>query len=93
MFVPIWIIVIILGAIGVVAWWGILRIIHSNDETSAELNKNLDCIDKNLSKINERLGRLETWMEQHEGSDNSRHGEIKVEIGEVWTAIDKIRGT
>lgn len=89
MFVPIWTIIIVFGAVGVVTWWGVLRLVSTNDS----INITLDCIDKNLGKINERLTELETWMRQHEREDDSRYKEIKKETDVVWKAIDKIRGT
>ena len=93
MFVPVWTILIILSAIGVVVWWGVLRLIHSNDSTNEELNKNLDCIDKNLSMINERLGRLETWIDGHAGQDDKLFQAVTKEHEAIWHAIDKIRDT
>lgn len=93
MFVPVWAILIVLSVVGVVTWWGVLRLIHSNDITNEELNKNLDCIDKNLSMINERLGRLETWIDGHAGQDNILFQAVTKEHESIWHAIDKIRGT
>jgi len=62
----------ITGVFGVI-WWGVKRLIKVNDDEA----KRLDNIDKNLSKIFERLGKSETWMEMHTREDDVRHAEVK----------------
>lgn len=89
MYVPQWLAAILVGAIGIVIWWGVLRFIKINDDT----NKNLECIDTNLGKINERLGKTEVWMVQHEKQDDDKFEVMKDETEVVWRAIDKIRNT
>lgn len=67
--------IIVLVIIGVctVAWWGVRRLVKTNDDGALVLIK----IHDSLSLICERLGKVETWMEQHEKLDDVRHTEIK----------------
>lgn len=67
------IIVLLIVGVCTVAWWGIRRLVKTNDDGALVLVK----INDALSLICERLGKVETWMEQHEKLDDERHNEIK----------------
>lgn len=67
------IILLCLSGAGVVAWWGIKRLVKISDDGTAALDK----INKSLALICERLGKSEMWMELHEKSDDDRHKELK----------------
>lgn len=83
------IILLVIAGIGVVAWWGIQRLVKMSDDATARLEN----IDKSLTKICERLGKSDIWMELHSKQDDDRHEEIKGSFNELWNAIDKIRKT
>lgn len=89
MTVPEWVVIVVLSSIGVIFWWGVLRLIKSQDDTSSSLVS----INTNLSAINGRLGKSETWMEQHEKQDDSRYEEVKQQHESMWAAIDNLRRT
>lgn len=67
------IIVLIIIGVFTVAWWGIRRLIKTNDDGAVILSK----INDALSLICERLGQVEMWTKQHEKLDDERHHEIK----------------
>lgn len=67
------IIVLIIVGVFTVAWWGVRRLVKTNDDGALVLVK----INDSLSLICERLGKVEMWMEQHEKLDDVRHTEIK----------------
>lgn len=87
MTLPEWVVIGILGIVGTIIWWGILRFIHINDDAA----KHLTNIDKSLAVICERLGKSDMWMEMHSKQDDDRHEEIKTIFGELWGAIDRLR--
>jgi len=78
---------LIITGVFVVAWWGVKRLVKTNDDGAILLDK----INKSLSIICERLGKSDTWMELHSKQDDDRHEEIKSIFGDLWSAVDKIR--
>jgi predicted transcriptional regulator len=75
----------ITGVFGVI-WWGVKRLVKLNDDES----KRLENIDKNLSKIFERIGKTETWMEMHTREDDVRHEEVKRIYTDIKQQIGKL---
>ena len=81
------IILLLITGVAVVAWWGIKRLVKSNDDSA----KHLINIEKSLAIICERLGKSDIWMELHSKQDDDRHEELKRIHGELWSAVDRIR--
>jgi len=81
------IILLIITGVFVVAWWGVKRLVKTNDDAA----KHLISIDKSLTSICERLGKSDTWMELHSKQDDERHEEIKHIHGNLQKAIDELR--
>lgn len=65
-----------IAAVGVVAWWGLRRIIDA-----------LDKIDARLGQINGRVGKMETWQGMHEKQDDERHERFDHETDALWIAV------
>jgi|CXWL01.1.fsa_nt_gi hypothetical protein len=63
-------------SVGVVAWWGLKRIIDA-----------LDKIDARLGQINGRVGKMETWQGMHERQDDERHEHIDKATDALWVAV------
>jgi len=80
------IVLLIMSGVSVVIWWGIKREVEGGDHRS----KCLDSINVHLSKICERLGKSDTWMELHTKQDDERHEEIKRIYGELWKIVTNI---
>ena len=83
MTVPEWVIIAVLGAIGAVFWWGVLRLINTQDTMS----DNLSDISKSLSIMNGRLGKSEMWQVLHEKTDDGRHVEARDHFESLWKVI------
>ena len=83
MTIPEWVIIVVLGAIGVVFWWGVLRLINTQDV----MNISLDEINKSLGIMNGRLGKSEMWQTSHEKTDDGRHIEAKEHFVSLWQII------
>ena len=83
MTIPEWVIIVVLGAIGAVFWWGVLRLINTQDIMSVNLSE----INKNLGIMNGRLGKSEVWQTSHEKTDDGRHIEAKEHFVSLWQAI------
>lgn len=65
------VVLLALSGIGVVAWWGVRRLIQMSDDGAKLLTK----LNDNLVALCERQSRIETWMKMHEKSDDERHEE------------------
>lgn len=65
-----------IAAVGVVAWWGLRRIIDA-----------LDNIDARLGQINGRVGKMETWQGMHEKQDDERHDLVEKTTDALWMAV------
>lgn len=76
-------ILLVISGIGVVAWWGIKRLVKMSDDGAEVLTK----ISTSLSLICERLGKSEMWMTLHEKSDDERHKELKDSYQTLSNAI------
>jgi hypothetical protein len=81
--IPEGIVAIILSAIGIVAWWGIKRIVGGQDE----INRTLHQISDRLASINGRVGKMETRQEMHEKHDDERHEQFEKETADLWAAV------
>lgn len=87
MTVPEWAVICILSSIGIVLWWGVKRLVQSNDETSQALTG----INGTLAAMNTRLGKSESWMDAHDKQDDERHQDVKQEHHSMWEAVEKLR--
>jgi hypothetical protein len=67
------IILLIISGIGIVGWWGVRRLVKTNDDGAIILAK----INDALALICTRLGALDMWAQQHEKLDDERHREMK----------------
>lgn len=67
------IVLLIIAGVSGVIWWGVRRLVETNDTES----KRLENIDKSLAKICERLGKSDIWMTLHSKQDDERHEENK----------------
>lgn len=74
-------ILMILGGIGVVAWWGFRRVLSTQDR-----------IIEHLSILNGRLGRAETWQQSHEARDNERFAELREASRDIRENLARLRG-
>ena len=81
--IPEGVIIAILAAIGVVAWWGIRRVVTGQDA----INSKLETISDRLGQINGRVGKSETWQVQHEKYDDERHEQIEKETDKLWDVV------
>lgn len=91
--IPEWVVVGMLGVIGTVAWWGIRRIVAGQDA----INETLTTISERLATINGRVGKMETWAEQHERQDDERQHRLDKETDSLWGQVRQLsnnkRGT
>jgi hypothetical protein len=87
---------ILLAIAGVftVAWWGVKRIVKTNDDEA----KVLQDINVNLKKVCERLSASDIWMEMHTRLDDERHTEnkkvlekLRESVYDLKTAIGGLR--
>lgn len=81
--IPEGIVALILTAIGVVAWFGIKRIIKGQDT----INETLLQISARLAQINGRVGKMETRIEMHEEQDDERQHRIDKEHDALWAQV------
>jgi hypothetical protein len=70
---PEWAVVLILTGIGVVMWWGVRRLVATNDHTNATLVE----IGHGLASMNNRLGRAEVWQDMHQRSDDRQFDDMR----------------
>jgi len=81
------IILLIISGVFVVIWWGVKRLVQINDDEG----KRLENIDKSISKICERLGQFDIWMDLHSKQDDERHKENKRILVDLQNGIKDIR--
>ena len=73
--------------VGVVVWWGVLRLVSTNDQTLTALNG----VNAHLALINGRLGKSETWMELHQAHDDQEFTHLRENMQHIWKKIDPSR--
>lgn len=80
---------IILAVTGVfvVAWWGVKRIVKTNDDESKVLTK----IHDSLNLICQRLAATDKWMEMHTDMDDERHEENKNVLKELKKSLESLK--
>lgn len=77
------IVALIWSAIGVVAWFGIRRIVAGQDS----MNAMLAVISERLAQINGRVGKMETKIEMHEAQDDERQHRVDKEHDAIWAQV------
>jgi hypothetical protein len=76
------------AGVGGVVWWGVLRLVSTNDATLTVL-----CgIREHLALINGRLGKSELCMDLHQKSDEQQFQQIRESMRRVWEKLDGSRG-
>lgn len=80
-------ILLAIGGVFSVAWWGVKRIVRTNDDRA----KTLEDINKNLKNICERLSSGDMWMEMHARLDDERHEENKAVLRELREAFENLK--
>lgn len=83
--IPEGIVALILTAIGVVAWFGIKRIIEGQDE----INTTLLAIAKELGAMKSEQASLHTWAQGHEKQDDNWQRNSEQSIRDLWAAVRK----
>lgn len=73
MTLPEWSVVLILTGIGVVMWWGVRRLIQTNDSTNSTLVE----IGHSLGSMNNHIGRSEVWQDMHQKSDDRQFDDMR----------------
>lgn len=66
----------VLSAVGIVAWWGFRRMVTA-----------LDRIEDRLGQINGRVGKMETWQGMHERQDDDRIDHLEKTADKLWAAV------
>lgn len=74
-------------AVGIVAWWGIKRIVYGQDQ----IHETLTDIRDSLGSTVTRVAQLETWVETREQMDNLRHAENRAAIQALKDEINANR--
>ena len=80
-------ILLAVAGVGGIVWWGVLRLVSTNDQTLTSLA----AINAHLALINGRLGKSETWMEMHQGHDDQEFTHIRENLQRVWEKLDPPR--
>lgn len=78
---------VLLTASGTILWRGI-------NEMRSDQRKLLDrvgSIDVSMAIMNGRLGKSESWQEQHEKTDNERHLSLMSGHESIWKEIGSLR--
>ena len=78
-------ILLTVAGVGGIVWWGVLRLVFTNDQTL----KTLIGIHTHLSTINGRLGKTDTWMEMHQAIDEQQFTHMRESLRRIWEKIDK----
>lgn len=73
---------LVLTAIGVVAWWGIRRIVSGQDS----MNMTLDAINEKLAHMDGRIVKVETRLDMHERADDDRFEHTEKTTDALWNA-------
>lgn len=77
-------IVLAVTGVFVVAWWGVKRIVQTNDDEA----KTLKDINNNLKNICERLAKGDMWMEMHTTMDDERYEQTKISFADLKKVIE-----
>ena len=80
-------IVLAIGGVFIVAWWGVKRIVKTNDDEAKTLEK----INTNLKNICERLASGDTWMKMHTDMDDERHEENKSTMKDLKRVVEDLK--
>jgi len=80
-------ILLAVAGVGGIVWWGVLRLVSTNDQTLTSLT----AINTHLALINGRLGKSETWMEMHQSHDDQEFTHIRENLQRVWEKLDPPR--
>lgn len=72
---------------GLVAWWGIRRLVSGQDET----NKTLKEISGELAHVNSRTAQLETRETLRDQMATRQHGENQRSIELLWKELGKLK--
>lgn len=87
MTIPEWVMIILTGSIISILGWAATRLVKSNDDTTTALNG----IVTQISLVNGRLGKAETWQLMH-GDDDARRFQSFLEAQkEMWHVINTKR--
>lgn len=78
------IVLLAITGVFVVAWWGVKRIVKTNDDESAVLTK----INASLTEICTRLKGIDVWAEMHTDMDDERHKENKDALKQLHEDIE-----
>jgi hypothetical protein len=81
------IILLVLSGIGVVAWWGVKRIVKTNDDDAEVLEK----INDSLSLICQRLATTDKWMEMHTKQDDERHEDMTILTEALRKTVEELK--
>ena len=77
--------VLLLGGIGGVMWWGVQRIIKGQDMANSTLTEIRD----EIGTMNGRIIGLETWAKLHEKQNDEFHEHAKAEQRDIWTRLNR----
>jgi hypothetical protein len=72
---------------GLVAWWGIRRMVQGQDS----MNLTLTAIREDLSEAIVRVGQLETREAMRETMNQERHRENRFDISNLESAVSKLQ--
>ena len=75
------------AGVGGIVWWGVMRLVATNDETLRTLGK----INEHLALINGRLGKTEMWMELHQQNDDQQFAHTREGLARLWERVNKQR--
>jgi hypothetical protein len=81
------IILLVITGVFVVAWWGVKRIVKTNDDDAKVLSK----INESLSLICQRLAKTDLWMDLHTKQDDERHEDLTALTEELRKAVDELK--
>lgn len=81
--IPEGLILLVLTAIGVVAWYGIRRIIDGQDS----MNEKLSSIAEDVSSVHSRVTGIETWAKAHEKQDDEWQEQSKQDRRDIWHTL------
>jgi len=81
--IPEWISQLMLAAIGVVAWWGIRRLVTGQDSINTTLHE----ISGKMSHLDGRVVKVETRLDMHEASDDDRIEHLEKATDAIWLEL------
>jgi hypothetical protein len=80
--IPEGLILLVLTSIGVVAWWGIRRIVSGQDS----IGLTLDAINDRLAHMEGRIIKVETRLDSHEREDDGKFEHVEKTTDALWHA-------